>query len=94
MSHYNNVFRLLQILWRVESEEPTFESSKSIVSKFRKSVIADEVAESSAASSRAKATKARLADIESDMFERSEKLMEREKRAANLKKMLADSDFE
>lgn len=81
-------------MWRVENEEPTFESSKAIVSKFKKSVIADEVAESSAASLRAKATKARLADIETDMFERSEKLMEREKRAANLKKMLADSDFE
>lgn len=85
----------LQILWRVENEEPTFESSKAIVSKFKKSVIADESADySSAASSRARASKARLADIESDMFERSEKLLEREKRAANLKKMVADSDFE
>lgn len=83
----------MQIFWRVENEEPTFESSKSMVSKFKKSVIADEVAESSAASSRARATKARLADIESDMFERSEKLLEREKRAVNLRKMVADSDF-
>lgn len=94
MSHPLTV-HIFQILWRVENEEPTFESSKSLVSKFKKTVIADEVADSSSAASvRAKATKARLADIESDMFERSEKLLEREKRAANLKKMLADSDFE
>lgn len=43
---------------------------------------------------RAQATKARLADIESEMSERSEKMLEREKRAANLKKFLAETDME
>lgn len=39
---------------------------------------------------RAKATKARLDDIETDMFERSEKQAAREKRSANLRKFMAD----
>lgn len=39
---------------------------------------------------RAKATKARLDDLETDMFERSEKQAAREKRSANLRKFMAD----
>lgn len=48
----------------------------------------------SAASQRVKATKARLNDLESEMFERSERQMARDKRSANLKKFLADSDID
>lgn len=50
--------------------------------------------DSSAASARAKATKARLNDLESEMFERSEKQLAREKRSQQLKQFLADSDIE
>lgn len=43
---------------------------------------------------RAKATKDRLKDLESEMFERSEKQLARDKRSAHLKKFLAESDIE
>lgn len=46
------------------------------------------------ASLRAKATKARLDDLESEMFERNEKQLAREKRSQQLKKFLADSDID
>lgn len=49
--------------------------------------------DNSAASLRAKATKARLDDLESEMFERSEKQLAREKRSQHLKQFLADSDI-
>lgn len=48
------------------------------------------VEDSSAATVRAKASKARLDDLESEMFERSEKQAAREKRSAQLKKFIAD----
>lgn len=48
----------------------------------------------SAASLRAKATKARLHDLESEMFERSEKQQAREQRSAQLKKFLVESEIE
>lgn len=48
----------------------------------------------SAASIRAKATKARLNDLEMDMFERSEKQVAREKRSAQLKRFLVDSEID
>jgi len=48
----------------------------------------------SAASVRAKATKARLNDLESEMYERSEKQMAREKRSAQLKKFLVESEID
>lgn len=48
----------------------------------------------SAASLRAKATKARLDDLETEMFERSEKQLAREKRSQHLKQFLADSDID
>lgn len=48
----------------------------------------------SAASLRAKATKARLSDLETEMFERSEKQQAREQRSAQLKKFLVESDIE
>jgi len=78
-------------------EEPTM-SARSIVSSFKRTTIssdlANESSSSSAASMRAKASVARLADIESEMSERSDKLLERERRAANLKKLLAENDIE
>lgn len=46
----------------------------------------------SGASARAKATKARLDDLETEMFERSEKQAAREKRSQALKKFIADID--
>lgn len=46
----------------------------------------------SGAFARAKATKARLDDLESEMFERSEKQAAREKRSQALKKFIADID--
>lgn len=51
-------------------------------------------AASSAASLRAEQTKARLADLETEMFERSEKQLAREARSERLKQFLADSDIE
>lgn len=48
----------------------------------------------SGASNRAKASKARLDDLESEMFERSEKQAARDKRSAHLKKFLADNEFD
>ncbi|XP_037905714.1 uncharacterized protein LOC119648195 [Hermetia illucens] len=70
-------------------------STSAISSSFKRVAISDTVESSnSAASMRAQATKARLADIESEMSERSEKMLEREKRAANLKKFLAETDME
>ncbi|XP_055312016.1 uncharacterized protein LOC129574259 [Sitodiplosis mosellana] len=48
----------------------------------------------SGASLRAKASKARLEDLESEMFERSEKQAAREKRSQALKKFIADIDNE
>lgn len=48
--------------------------------------------EDSGASARAKATKARLDDLDAEMFERSEKAAAREKRSQALKKFIADID--
>lgn len=48
----------------------------------------------SGAALRAKATKARLDDIESEMFERTEKQLAREKRSQALKKFIANIDNE
>lgn len=61
------------------------------VSKWTKVSAAEE--DNSAASIRAKATKARLDDLETEMFERSEKQLAREKRSQQLKQFLADSDI-
>jgi len=49
---------------------------------------------SSAASVRALASKTRLHELDSEMFERNEKQLAREKRSAQLKQFLADSDIE
>lgn len=43
------------------------------------------------AAQRARQTAARLQDIENDMMERSERQYQREQRAANVKKLLAES---
>lgn len=51
-------------------------------------------ASKSAASQRAKASKARLAELESDMFERSEKQLARENRSAQLKRFMMESNIE
>lgn len=48
----------------------------------------------SAASIRAKATKARLNDLETEMYERSEKQEAREKRSAQLKRFLVESEID
>ncbi|XP_059613112.1 uncharacterized protein LOC132259481 [Phlebotomus argentipes] len=58
------------------------------------SAITDVESTNSAAAQRAKATKARLANLESEMLDRSEKQAARERRVANLKKILADTDDE
>lgn len=41
---------------------------------------------------RAKQTKARLQDIDQDMIDRNERQFQREQRAANVKKLLAESN--
>lgn len=46
------------------------------------------------ATQRALATKARLNDIENDIFENNERTVARERRAANIKKILADASEE
>uniref|UniRef100_A0A1B0DNI6 Uncharacterized protein n=1 Tax=Phlebotomus papatasi TaxID=29031 RepID=A0A1B0DNI6_PHLPP len=58
------------------------------------SAITDVDSANSAAAQRVKATKARLVDIESEMQDRSDRQAARERRVANLKKILADSDEE
>lgn len=50
--------------------------------------------EVSKSAARAKATKARLAELESDMFERSEKQQARENRSAQLRRFMAESNIE
>lgn len=49
---------------------------------------------SAEASSRARATKARLHDLESDMFERTERQAARDRRMANVRQVLADNDID
>lgn len=90
---FGSSIRSRRLKSRVEEvDEPV---SATSVSSFKRLAITDSSeSSSSAAAMRAQATKARLADIETDMFERSEKLAEREKRAANLKKILAENDIE
>lgn len=51
-------------------------------------------ASKSAASQRAKATKARLAELDADMYERSEKQNARENRSAQLKRFMQESNIE
>lgn len=48
--------------------------------------------EESAAAQRAKATRARLSDLEDEMSELNERSVAREKRAARLRALVADSD--
>lgn len=78
----------LQVTTRRRVEEP------SSVAKWTN--ISSEASQStnSTASLRAQASKARLDDLESEMFERSEKQLAREKRSAQLKQFLIDSDIE
>lgn len=84
-------FIFIQLKSRQEedtSAEPVNITKRSAVSS---TSIAD--AEDSTASLRAKATKARLDDLENEMFERSEKQLAREKRSQQLKQFLADSEI-
>lgn len=46
------------------------------------------------AAARARQSAARIQDIENDMYERSERQNAREQRSANLKKLLAEGDFD
>lgn len=48
----------------------------------------------SGASQRAKASKARLAELDADIFERSEKMTARENRSAQLKRFMHESNIE
>lgn len=56
------------------------------------SAVSSVTADESGASARAKASRARLDDLESEMFERSEKQAAREKRSQALRKFIADID--
>lgn len=59
-----------------------------------KSEIFKATATSTSASSRASATRERLANIECEMSERADKQMQREKRSANLKKFMSEAGVE
>lgn len=74
----NNPF----ILQMVSSEE------EQVGSKWCRKTEEDSSLESS---SRARATKARLHDLESDMFDRSERQAARDRRMANVRQILADN---
>lgn len=87
MSSQNMRARALKIVANAEN----YNGDASSLTKWT-AVDADSI--NSLAAQRAKATKARLDDIESDMYERSEKQAAREKRAINLRKMLAENDIE
>lgn len=69
------------------------EAEPIAVTKWTKMKSVDET-DSSGASARVKATKARLDDLESEMFERSERQLARDKRSQQLKQFLVDSDIE
>jgi len=57
-------------------------------------VTQEDNSHSSAASLRAQASKTRLQELDADIYERGEKQLAREKRSAQLKQFLVDSDIE
>lgn len=57
-------------------------------------VTQEDNSQTSSASLRAQASKARLQELDADIYERNEKQLAREKRSAQLKQFLVDSDIE
>lgn len=83
----------LKVVTRRQEVEPVTQAASML--KWTK--LNDESASSSlnsTASLRAKASKVRLQELESDICDRSEKQLAREKRSAQLKQFLVDSDIE
>lgn len=81
----------LQVVTRRQEVEPVAHTTNLL--KWTK-LTSDAESQSSSASLRAQASKARLQELESDICERSEKQLAREKRSAQLKQFLLDSDIE
>lgn len=80
----------LQMVTRASDD---FVDPKSLT-KWTSLSASGEESNKSAASQRARATKARLAELESDMFDRSEKQAARENRSAQLKRFMVESNIE
>lgn len=84
----------MSVLQMVTRASDDFIDPKSLTKWSALSAGSEMEASKSAASLRAKATKARLAELESDMFERSEKQAARENRSAQLKRFMMESNIE
>lgn len=70
---------------------------RSAIQSFRKTIVtSDETSSSShsAAAERALQSKARLANLETDIFDRKEKLLNHEARSARLRNFMADNEIE
>jgi hypothetical protein len=80
--------RVLKVTTDVTSSSAAASSANDSMVKWSKFGADDS---ESYAAARAKQTKARLQDIEQDMIDRSERQFQREQRAANVKKLLAES---
>lgn len=89
MSH---IYRFLWFWIQFSSRREEEADEPIAVTKW--SALSSIAAEDSGAALRAKATKARLDDLESEMFERSEKQLAREKRSKALKQFIANIDTE
>lgn len=81
----------LKVVTRRQEVEPVESSS---LAKWTKLTSNNEESHTSAASLRAQASKARLQELDADICERSERQLAREKRSAQLKQFLLDSDIE
>lgn len=90
MIHFSLVCHsIVQVTTRRQEVEPVSQSTH----KWTK-LTSDSESHNSAASLRAQASKVRLQELESDICDRSEKQLAREKRSAQLKQFLLDSDIE
>ncbi|XP_055378525.1 uncharacterized protein LOC129610147 isoform X2 [Condylostylus longicornis] len=88
--------RTRKLIDRLGDESGELDSTRrSVLQSFRKTVItSDESATSSAAAKRAQETKTRLANLETDIMNRQEKLHNHEARSARLRNFMAENDIE
>lgn len=88
----NLLKNFLQVTTDVSSSSAAASQANDTISRWTK--LGSATDSESFAAARARQTANRLQDLENDMLERSERQYAREQRAANVKKLLADtSDF-
>lgn len=92
---YTYIFKFAKFIHKVTTRRQVqdVEPTSSSLTKWTK-LTRDEDTQDSSASLRAQATKARLHELDTEMFEQNEKQLAREKRSAQLKQFLIDSDIE